>query len=135
MAKVTVDNFAEAVEDILNEYAEEVNLTQQEVTEKVVKTGVRALKSPTKAKIGGKRYAAGWTQKAEPGRLEYKATLHNKNTPGLTHLMEKSHPVGNGGYYNKPHTYHITMDYADYYFVEALTKLRGQRPLFWQPHK
>ncbi len=31
--------------------------------------------------------------------------------------------------------HHITMNYADYYFVEALTKLRGQRLLFWQPHK
>ena len=29
---------------------------------------------------------------------------------------------------------HITMNYADYYFVEAVNKLRGQRKLFWQPH-
>ena len=37
--------------------------------------------------------------------------------------------------YLKPQTYHITMNYADYYFVEALTKLRGQSKLFWRPHK
>ena len=29
---------------------------------------------------------------------------------------------------------HITMNYADYYFVEAVNKLRGQQKLFWQPH-
>jgi len=50
-----------------------------------------------------------------------------ENDPGLCTMCTEA--------YNKPHTYHITMDYADYYFVEALTKLRGQRPLFWQPHK
>lgn len=124
MAKVTVDNFAEAVEDILNEYAEEVNLTQREVTEKVVKAGVRALKSSTKAKIGGKRYAAGWTQKADPGRLEYKATLHNKNTPGLTHLMEKSHPVGNGGYYKgRPHIKPVEEEIVRTYERELKSRL------------
>ncbi len=31
--------------------------------------------------------------------------------------------------------HHITMNYADYFFVEALNKLNGQRMLFWQPHK
>ena len=30
---------------------------------------------------------------------------------------------------------HITMNYADYYFVEAITMLRGQKMLFWYPNK
>ena len=30
---------------------------------------------------------------------------------------------------------HITMNYGDYYFIEAINKLRGQKKLFWQPHK
>jgi unsaturated chondroitin disaccharide hydrolase len=30
---------------------------------------------------------------------------------------------------------HITMDYGDYYFIEAINKLRGQKKLFWRPHK
>jgi unsaturated chondroitin disaccharide hydrolase len=50
-----------------------------------------------------------------------------ENDPGLCTMCTEA--------YHKPHTYHITMDYADYYFVEALTKLRGQRILAWQPHK
>ena len=37
--------------------------------------------------------------------------------------------------YHDAKGHHITMNYADYYFVEAITKLRGQRMLFWQPHK
>ena len=50
-----------------------------------------------------------------------------ENDPGLCTMCTEA--------YLKPHTYHITMNYADYYFVEALTKLRGQCKLFWQPHK
>ena len=30
---------------------------------------------------------------------------------------------------------HITMNYADYYFVEAINMLRGQKMLFWYPNK
>jgi unsaturated chondroitin disaccharide hydrolase len=30
---------------------------------------------------------------------------------------------------------HITMNYADYYFIEAVNKLRGQKLLFWRPHQ
>ena len=29
--------------------------------------------------------------------------------------------------------HHITMDYADYFFIEAVNMLRGQELLFWQP--
>lgn len=28
---------------------------------------------------------------------------------------------------------HITMDYADYFFIEAVQKLRGEKLLFWKP--
>ena len=28
---------------------------------------------------------------------------------------------------------HITMDYADYFFIEAVNKLRGEKLLFWYP--
>ena len=30
---------------------------------------------------------------------------------------------------------HITMNYADYYFVEAIQMLRGQKMLFWYPNR
>ena len=30
---------------------------------------------------------------------------------------------------------HITMNYADYYFVEAINMLRGQKMLFWYPNR
>ncbi|MGN0747105.1 MAG: glycoside hydrolase family 88 protein [Aristaeellaceae bacterium] len=30
---------------------------------------------------------------------------------------------------------HMTMNYADYYFVEAINMLRGQKMLFWYPNK
>ena len=30
---------------------------------------------------------------------------------------------------------HITMNYADYFFVEAIHMLRGQKMLFWYPNR
>lgn len=37
-------------------------------------------------------------------------------------------------YHDVP-SHHMTMNYADYFFIEAMNKLRGQRLLFWRPHK
>ena len=30
---------------------------------------------------------------------------------------------------------HMTMDYADYFFTEAIGKLRGEKLLFWYPNR
>ena len=32
------------------------------------------------------------------------------------------------------HGHHVTMNYADYYFIEAVNKLRGEKLLFWRPY-
>ena len=37
-----------------------------------------------------------------------------------------------GAYHNIP-TRHITMNYGDYYLIEAVNKLRGESLLFWKP--
>ncbi len=34
-----------------------------------------------------------------------------------------------GAYHNSPH--HITMSYADYYFIEAIYKIKGESTLLW----
>ena len=35
--------------------------------------------------------------------------------------------------YNVPGSRHMTMTYADYFFIEAVNKLRGEKLLFWNP--
>ena len=35
--------------------------------------------------------------------------------------------------YNDPKQHHMTMTYGDYYFIEAVNKLRGEKLLFWNP--
>ncbi|MCR4577080.1 MAG: glycosyl hydrolase family 88, partial [Clostridiales bacterium] len=35
--------------------------------------------------------------------------------------------------YHEPGSHHMTMTYADYYFIEAINKLRGEKLLFWDP--
>jgi len=37
--------------------------------------------------------------------------------------------------YHGPSGHHITMDYADYFFAEAIGKLRGEKLLFWYPNQ
>lgn len=107
MAKVTVDNFAEAVEQILDEYAKKVDLTQKEVAENVAKQGVNLLRRTSKAVVKRKRskYPGGWAPYYEKGRIGFSVVIHNKHAPGLPHLLEFSHPVGKygGQYYGRPH--------------------------------
>ena len=35
--------------------------------------------------------------------------------------------------YNAVEGRHITMTYGDYFFIEAINKLRGEKMLFWNP--
>lgn len=106
MAKVTVDNFAEAVEQILDEYAKKVDLTQKEVAENVAKQGVNLLRRTSKAIVEKPRskYPGGWAPDYQKGRIGFSVVIYNKHAPGLPHLLEFSHPVfGNKNYIGRPH--------------------------------
>lgn len=104
--KVTMDNFAEAIEEILDDYAKEVELTAKDVTQTVAKKGVNLLRAQSKSIVvnGTGHYARGWAPDYHTKENPFYVTLHNKSRPGLTHLLEKSHPVNNGGHYKgRPH--------------------------------
>ena len=97
MPKVTIDNLAKVVDDILDEYAGEVQKNMDEITARVGKAGVQALRSESKAKFGGTgKYARGWTSETEHTRFGAIVTIYNK-TPGLPHLLEHGHAKRNGG--------------------------------------
>lgn len=102
MAKVTIDNFAEAISDILEDYEKEVTLTARDVTETVAKKGVNLLRSTSKGAVHkkGSTYPGGWAPEYHTHSTPFYVTIHNKSKPGLAHLLEFSHPVGKyGGYY------------------------------------
>ena len=97
MAKVTVDNLAAAIDQILQDYGDEVETKMDEVVKKVAKTGIQVLKAESKSKFGGSgKYASGWTSQVDKQRYGTTVTIYNK-TPGLPHLLEYGHAKRGGG--------------------------------------
>lgn len=95
--KITVDQLGAAVAEILNEYAGEITKNIPEITERVGKTGVQALKNSTKATVKGNKYWKGWKDEFERNRFGATVTLYNAKLPGLPHLLEHGHAKQNGG--------------------------------------
>lgn len=98
MARVTIDNLAEAIGDLLKDYGEDVNDMTAEAVKEVTKLGVKAVKSNAKSTFGGTgKYASGWTSRVESGRMSTQGTIYNRKTPGLPHLLEFGHAKRGGG--------------------------------------
>lgn len=95
--RITVDQLGAAIGEILSEYEGEVTRYLPEITEKVGKKGVEALKNSTRQNVNGKKYWKGWKAEYERNRFGATVTLHNSRLPGLTHLLEHGHALRNGG--------------------------------------
>lgn len=103
--KVTVDNFADAVKDILDEYAKDIADGTGEAVEEVSKKGAQALNSASGSIAKGKKYRRSWKAQVSRGRLNTKAVLHS-TIPKLPHLLEYDHATGRhrkGKYTGRPH--------------------------------
>lgn len=96
--KVTLENLGDAISEILSEYEGEITKNIPEITERVGKEGVKALRSSAKSKFKGTgKYSRGWTTYVEHKRLSSTVTIYNKKLPGLPHLLEHGHANRNGG--------------------------------------
>lgn len=100
MAKVTIDNFADEVKKILDEYGDDVDENLSEITTRIGKKGAQLLKNESldefpSSKKHKKRYGSTWTATAEKKRLYTTITIHNRQ-PGLPHLLEYGHVAING---------------------------------------
>ena len=98
--KVTLDNLATAIEDVLAEYGNEITQNMKDITKDVTKQGVKALQSESASTFGTtpkrkKKYAKTWTSQFESGRLSSQGTIYNTQ-PGLPHLLENGHVSKNG---------------------------------------
>lgn len=100
--KVTVNNFADVISDILSEYEGDARKNMDSVIKDVAKKGAAALRNeslqtfkPSNLKNG--RYGTGWTHTVESKRLGTVATIHNSKYPGLPHLLENGHAKRGGG--------------------------------------
>lgn len=97
MAKVTIDNLAEAIGDVLEKYGEEVGDLTADAVKEVTKLGVKAVKSNSRTFGGTGKYASGWTSRVESGRMSTQGTIYNGKVPGLPHLLEHGHAKRGGG--------------------------------------
>lgn len=98
MAKaITFDRLGEEVAKILDDYKGEIEQFLPEITEKVGKKGVTALKNSTKKAVNGDKYWRGWQSKSERTRWGAEVTIYNGKLPGLPHLLEHGHANVGGG--------------------------------------
>lgn len=95
---VTLEQLPDAIKAILDEYEGEITRNIPEITERVGKEGVKAVRNSAKAKFNGTgKYAKGWRTDIERKRLETNVTIYNAKLPGLPHLLENGHANRNGG--------------------------------------
>lgn len=88
---------ADAIQNILSEYGDEIDKCVSDAVKDVTKAGANAVKQEAKSKFGGTgEYAKGWTSKVENGRTGSEGIIYNKK-PGLPHLLEKGHAKRGGG--------------------------------------
>ena len=96
MAKVTIDNFDQAVEKILQDYGDDITADLSEITERIGKEGVKMMRSSASIFNRTGKYKKSWKAKVEHGRLESVVVLYS-TIPGLPHLLEYGHAKRNGG--------------------------------------
>ena len=104
MAKVTIANFDQEVQKILDEYGDDISRNIDIITKRVGQKGVQMLKNesssafpvPSSKRPSTGKYASGWTSKTEKNRLYTTVTIYNR-TPGLPHLLEHGHAIVAGG--------------------------------------
>lgn len=93
--KVTPEQLGEAIKEILDEYGEEVNNNIEEITTRIAKKGVQALRSASSV-FGTGKYKSGWKAEFENTRYSKTAIIWNAKLPGLPHLLENGHLLRNG---------------------------------------
>ena len=126
--KVTIDNLDDEIKKILKEYEDNVSSNLTEITKKVGRAGVQALKSESRQTFGTsknkrRKYADTWTSQTEVGRLYSTVTIYNSQ-PGLPHLLENGHAkVGGGRVAGRAHISTVENKLIQEYESEVVSKL------------
>lgn len=95
-----VGDFSRAFGETLKNYNKYVEDELKEVTERLAKDAAKELQAVSASTFKSKQdkpYAKGWTAKNESVRHHSRWVIHNKNKPGLAHLLEHGHANVNGG--------------------------------------
>ena len=99
MAKRTpIDQLSVNIEKILAKYQEDVQGSVNDIVKEMSRKGAQAVRKQASSMFGGSgKYAAGWTSKADTGRLSAQGVIYNADEPGLPHLLEHGHALRQGG--------------------------------------
>lgn len=83
------------INDILNEYSEDIQTGIEEIAKEVAKEDVDKLKNTRSTyKVRSGKYNRGWTYKNDKkGKYSFNYVVHNKDHYQLTHLLEKGHRI------------------------------------------
>ena len=93
---IRIDDFLEAVQGELAEYANEVTEDVKESVKDVAKETVKEVKRRSPVRTGAYKKSWGQTQIYEgPGGI--RIAIHNKKHYRLTHLLENGHALKSGG--------------------------------------
>lgn len=92
--RVTLDGFADAVAEIIGDYADGVYATQSKAVTYSTNQALRQVRSNSQQFSG--KYAGGWKKQIERTNVTAEGVIYN-NRPGLPHLLEKGH-VKRGGH-------------------------------------
>ena len=84
------------VNKIFDQYGQNVSKALSASIEEVAKESAKKLRKSSPVRTG--KYAKGWTQKVESGRVRVSATVYGKSgTYQLAHLLEHGHAKRGGG--------------------------------------
>ena len=99
---IGIDNLAGQITTTIRQYTEEVSEAIERELDNTSKAVLDDIKANSPVKTG--KYKAGWKRKKESLGGSIKYTIHNKNKPGLAHLLEFGHAKAGGGRVaDKPH--------------------------------
>lgn len=95
--KTTADKLAVALQDILDEYSDHIELAMKESIKKAGKEAAKELRATSPKRTG--KYAKGWTSKAViDSSAKTEVVVHNAKAYQLAHLLENGHAqVTKGG--------------------------------------
>lgn len=93
---IGVIDFSKTVQKLLDEYGDDVYEVVDEVIPDVAKEASKRVKAKSR-KFGWNKYASGWKVTTENLRGHVGAVVHNETRYQITHLLEFSHPMPQGG--------------------------------------
>ena len=94
---VKATDMAVVLEEILDEYGDNINLAMKEMIKKEGKEGAKTLRTTSPKRSG--KYQKGWTSTTQTeSSAKIQVVIHNKNAYQLAHLLEFGHAkVTRGG--------------------------------------